>query len=254
MYLKQLNTPGTIAGAPGFQMGGDNACCPDNSNAVCKFGFVITDLTAITSITIDGNVHTITATDETDPGDIAMAINQAFIDEGYFNSGEPSVFVYKNIWADTETVILIYANADTVTMVTVPVADTNGEKACVPLVLCRYSFEIEVGLTDFNIADSLVEIADAGNSPQNVADTYATGAAGSNALGSDVYDAVLALYDGEDNAILSRVKVTENLVTGMRLVQVWLFGHRPLSVILDGETEELVTKHECKLDYTILQA
>ena len=241
MYLKQINVGG-------FQLGGDTGCCPDDSNPVCRFEFVITDMTDLTSITIDGNTHTLEV-GSADAGDLALAIQSAFEDEGYFSSGYPTVNIYQNTFS-SETVILIYANAETVTMVTVPVADINGTQDCIELVTCRYEITVDVGALDIDLSDPDVEAANPGDSPQNVADTYATGAG--DTLAQDVWDAIVALYASETNYIPQRVKVTEDIVAATFKINVWLFGHRDLSAILSGETENIAVKCECKKDFTEL--
>lgn len=242
MYRKQVNS-GRI------QLSATNGCCPDGSNESCKFLFTIADLATITSITIDGNVHTITATDETDPGDIAQAIHDAMVAEGYFTDGEyPTINVYLETNLDTLHVIEIYAQADSITMVTDPVATINGTEYCIPTTTCRYEFTLPVGEAfSKNLSDADVELANPADSPQVLNGTFATGAA------NDVYTEVVLefgeLYANETNEVLKRVKVVENLSTALFEVQVWLYGNRKPAI-----DDVLITKCECKQDYTVAQA
>lgn len=239
MYRKQVNS-GT-----NLRLSAADGCCPDGSNPICAFEFQIEELTAITSITIDGVVVTITATDETDVGQISQAIADALLAQGYFPDGVyPTIEVYYDVW-NLSTWIRIYAAASTITMITVPAATINGDKACIEGVACRYTFEVPVGAgLDINLSDENVEESDPGNSPQNVADDYPTG--GADDLASDLYDAFVALYAGTTNATVKRIKVVENLATDKYEVQVWLYGHQ-----IPALDDELIGKCECKIDYTV---
>lgn len=244
MFVKQKNTGNVLIPE------GQSGCCPDDAAAGCKFVFVITDLASVTSITIDGNVHTITADDETDLGQVLAAIQAAFVAEGYIlDLNAPHLTAYQNIWADTETVFIVYSNADTVALTTVPAADSQ-TKACIKTVACRYHAEIPVGAgLSFEISDEEVEAANPADSPQTISGDFATGSA--NALGLEVLTEFTELYAGTDNVTVKRVRVVENEVTAMYEVDVWLYGRHP---IVTDDVEIVFEKCECVVDYTIANA
>lgn len=243
--VKQTNT-GSVQ-----LLQGATGCCPDTADAICKHVFEITDLASITSITIDGNVHLIAAPDETNVGDILTAIEEAFIAEGYRSTNDkemiPDIKVWINDWLDSQTVITIYTNAESVSMVTVPVV-TNTEIKCVKTVSCRYNFRLPVGeVVSVEISDSDVEDANPADSPQTISGTWATG---EEALVAAELDTEFGeLYASEVNATLKRVRVRENVVAGYFDCDVWLYGRHPN---LTTDDEEIVIEQcECEVDHTI---
>lgn len=241
-FIKQKNV-----GA--FKLGvGKSGCCPDDAITICKHVFVITDLASIESITIDGNVHAIAATDETDIGDIISAIEAAFIAEGYMIAQDQSMIPNQIVYNElTTTAITIFTSAETVTLETTPVADDT-YVSCIKTVSCRFHMEIPVGVAvDINISDADVEDANPADSPQQLAGTWATGAG--DTLHTDLETALAALYANETNVTLKRIRVIEDGTTvGFYSVDFWLYGRRP--IVTDDE-DIVIVPCECIVDYTI---
>lgn len=243
---KQINT-GNVA-----MVQGQSGCCPEDTAAVCKHTFFITDLASITSITIDGNVHVIAATDETDRGDIIEAIENAFYDEGYRVDNDKSmtknVEVYIDTYLDSRTVISITTTAETVVLTTVPVVDETVVN-CVQTVACRYRARIPVGAgLSFDISDAEVEAEDAGNSPQTISGDFATG--GADDLAVEVEAEFVELYAGTENVTVKRVRVIE-AADAFYDVDVWLYGRHP--IVTDDE-DIVFELQECTVDHTIANA
>lgn len=241
--VKQVNQ-GNVA-----LLQGATGCCPDAAEAICKHVFIIEALESITSITIDGNVHALNITDETALGDIVTAIEAAFEAEGYLPTNDKEMIPNISIYIDDDGFhnILIYTNAATVVLTTVPVVDDT-YISCEKTVVCRYHAEIPVGAgLSFEISDSDVEAADPGNSPQTINGDFPTGQ--EVTLSTEVSDAFVDLYAGTDNATVKRVRVIENAAGTFYGVDVWLYGRHP-NLVTNNEdiTFELC---ECTVDYTI---
>lgn len=243
MLIKKINTGNVNL------VQGQSGCCPDSANEGCKHIFDIEDLASITSITIDGNVHTIVATDETDRGDITEAIENAFIAEGYVSDlnkeGIPDVYVYEKAHEDVGTAILIYTNAESVVLTTVPAATYT--LACVKTVACRYRAYIPVGAgLSFEISDAEVEAANPGDSPQTISGDFATGE--ENALATEVQTEFEELYANTENITVKRVRVIENTATDLYEVDVWLYGRHTI----ETNNEDIIFEQcECKVDFTL---
>lgn len=242
--VKQINQGNVIIAQ------GESGCCPDVADAICKHTFIIEDLASITSITIDDNVHTIEADDETSPGQILAAIEAAFIAEGYVETNNkemiPNIKVFIDEWVDSQTVILIYTNAESVELTTVPVV-TETYIACEKTVVCRYRLRIPVGAgLSFEISDSDIEAETEADSPQVVDGDFATG--GEAALAAELDLEFGELYANTENATLSRVRVIE-AADGFYDADVWLYGRHP-NLTTDDE-DIIIELQECTVDYTI---
>lgn len=240
--VKQKNTGNVIIPA------GQSGCCPDEVAAICKHVFIINELASITSITIDGNEHSIVATDETDPGDIVKAIEDAFYAEGYIISNDNNMIPNVKVFIDNDgrTNIKVFTNADTVVLTTVPVVDET-YVSCIKTVLCRYNAKIPVGAgLLLEISDSDVEAEDPANSPQVISGDFATGS--EDLLATEVETEFVELYAGTENATVGRVRVVENVVGAFFDTDVWLYGRHPN---LTTDSEEIVfVLCECVVDHT----